>query len=150
MDKVSLESQRESKKEEKKSIVPLDKIPELQQMCVQKIKKWEPSKLVSHPYLLHILYRWKEWDKDESWKKFIDAISKDDAMLVAFVEHFLQKTRSQTFGDYGVRVKKKMSYESVGNFMNVDEMKKRFKAIKKGNVSLYTEKKEVIDLFLKT
>lgn len=147
--KVSLESSRkEKRKDSDEFIVPEDKIEELQKLCLEKIKGTNVDDLLKHKNLLYILYRWKEWDKEDKWKGFIKKVEDDNQKLLSFVTKFVSESRSQTIGDYGVRVVKKFNYKSLADFLDLEQIKTKLEEIKKQNSEEYNSNKETIDLFL--
>ncbi len=104
--KIFLESPKKDKgKDTNEFVVPEDKIEKLQKLCLDKINSWQ-DKLLEQKELPYVMYRWKEWDKEQKWKGFIDNILGDEKMLLEFVNKFVTETRSQTIGDYGFRRKK--------------------------------------------
>ena len=147
--KVSLESSRKGKgKDSDEFMVPEDKIEELQKLCLEKINGTNIDGLLKHKNLLYILYRWKEWDKEDKWKEFVKKIENDDQKLLAFITKFISESRSQTIGNYGVRVIKKFNYKSLSDFLNLDQIKTKLEGIKKQNSEQYNGNKEAIDLYL--
>ncbi|MFH1188255.1 MAG: hypothetical protein V1652_00215, partial [bacterium] len=104
--------------------------------------------LLKHKNLLYILYRWKEWDKEEKWKEFIKEVTDDDAKLLLFTAKFVSETKSQTIGDYGGKITKKFNYKSINDFIDLEEMKKKLEEIRKQDNELYKSNKESTDLFL--
>src|SRR3990167_4888183 len=147
--KVSLEASRKEKdKDSDEFVVPEDKIEELQKLCLEKIKSKSTDDLLKHKNLLYILYRWKEWDKEERWKEFIKEVSGDDIKLLLFTAKFISETKSQTIGDYGVKITKKFNYKSVNDFIDLKEIKTKLEEVKKQDNELYKSNKESIDLFL--
>lgn len=147
--KVSLESSRKEKgKDSDEFVVPEDKIEELQKLCLEKIKGFNKDELLKHKNLLYILYRWKEWDKEKKWEDFIKEITEDDQKLITFLSKFISESRSQTIGDYGVKVIKKFNYKSLSDFLDLEQIKTKLEAIKNQNTDLYKENKETVDLYL--
>ncbi len=147
--KVSLEfSRKEKGKDSDEFIVPEDKIGELQKLCLEKINGTNNDVLLKHKNLLYILYRWKEWDKEDKWKEFIKEVENDNQKLLSFVTKFISESRSQTIGDYGVRVVKKFNYKSLADFLDLEQIKTKLEEIKKQNSEEYKNNKETIDLFL--
>lgn len=147
--KVSLESSRKEKgKGSDEFVVPEDKIEKLQNLCLKKIKGSSTDNLLKQKDLLYILYRWKEWDKEEKWKIFIKEIVNDDKKLLLFTTKFVSETKSQTMGDYGVRITKKFNYKSLCDFIDLAKIKLKLEEMKKQNSELYENNIETIDLFL--
>ena len=146
---ISLETSRKEKgKDPDEFVVPEDKIEELQKLCLEKIKGTSTNDLLKHRYLLYILYRWKEWDKEEKWKEIIKEITDDDVKLLLFVAKFVSESKSQTIGDYGVKVSKKFNFKSIDNFIDLANIKSKIENIKNQNKEMYQSNKEIIDLFL--
>lgn len=148
IEEVNLESpNKEKDKSSKESIVPEDKIEELQQLCLEKIISWQ-DKLIEQKNLVYIMWRWEEWDKEQKWRVFIDNILDNDKKLLIFISKFVNETRSQTVGDYRFMRIKKFNYESLRNFMELENIKSRLEKIKTENNDLYNENKQLIDLYL--
>lgn len=147
--KVSLESSRKEKgKDSDEFVVPEDKIEELQKLCLEKIESTSHEDLLKHKNLLYILYRWKEWSEEDKWEEFIKAIKGDNQKILAFIAKFISESRSQTIGDYGVRVTKRFNYKGLSDFLDLEELKTTMEAIKQENSEQYESNKETIDLFL--
>lgn len=145
--KVSLESSRKKRgRDTDEFLVPEDKLEELQKLCLEKIKS--TNNLLEHKNLLYILYRWKEWDKEEKWKDFIKQTISDDIKLLLFMGIFVSKISSQTFGDYGFKIIKKFNYKSLSDFVDLSEIKMKLENIKNHKIELYQNNREAIDLFL--
>lgn len=147
--KVSLESSRKEKgKDSDEFVVPENKIEELQKLCLEKIKGFNKDNLLKHKNLLYILYRWKEWDKERKWEEFIKEITEDDQKLITFLSKFVSESRSQTIGDYGVKVIKKFNYKSLSDFLDLEQIKTKLEAVRSQDAELYKENKETVDLYL--
>ncbi len=147
--KVSLESSRKEKdKNSDEFIVPEDKIEELQALSVTKIKETSTDELLKNKNLLYILYRWKEWDKEEKYKEFIKEVTDDNDKLILFIAKFVAESKSQSFGDYGVKVTKKFNYKNLCDFIDIDEVMAKLEEIKKQDNKVYKDNKQTIDIFL--
>lgn len=146
--KISLESSRKEKgRNTNEFVIPEDKIREMQEICLQKIISWK-DKLLLNRQLIYILYRWKEWDKEEKWREFISEIIADNEKMLIFLEKYISETRSHTIGDYGVKRINKFNYKSLENFAELNAVKLKLESIKRENIDLYKKNKKVIDLFL--
>ena len=145
---IYLESpKKDEDKDSKVFVVPEDKIEELQKLCLEKINSWQ-DRLLEQDEFIYVMYRWKEWDQEQKWKGFIENILDDDNKLLAFVDKFVTEIRSQTIGDYGVRKIKKFNYKSLGDFIELDDIKTRLENIINKNNDLYKENKQLIDFYL--
>ena len=147
--KISLESSKKEKgKDSDEFLVPEDKIEELQKLCLEKIKGNNTDNLLRHKNLLYVLYRWKEWDEEKEWEDFIKAITEDDKKLVSFVAKFISETKSQTIGEYGVKIKKRFNYKSLHDFLDLEQIKIKLEEMKNQDSEIYKDNKETIDLYL--
>lgn len=145
---IFLESSRKEKgKSSDEFLVPEDKIEDLQKLCLEKIKSDNTFDLLKNKNLLYILYRWKEWDKEEKWKEFIKEIEDNDLKLLLFMSKLVSETKSQVIGDYGVNLTKKFNFNSLNDFIDLSEIKSRLEEIKNQNSELYKNNKDLIDLF---
>ena len=146
---ISIESSRKEKEKDlNEFIVPEEKIEELQNLCLEKINGINIEDLLKHKNLLYIFYRWKEWDKEDKWKGFIQEVEKDNQKLLSFVTKFVSESRSQAIGDYGVKVVKKFIYKNLSDFLDLEQIKRKLEEIKKQNSEEYNSNKETVDLFL--
>lgn len=148
VDRVYLESERKDK-EADHILVPIDKIEELQTLCAEKIKLFaEDNTLLQNEHLLFILYHWKEWGKGHAWKEFIDKVLANNDDLLLFLDKFISEERSQTMGDYGIRVIKRFNYKNLKDFADLNDIKSKLEKFKEDNADQYNNNKELIDLFL--
>ena len=146
---ISIESSRKEKEKDlNEFIVPEEKIEELQNLCLEKINGTNIEDLLKHKNLGYILYRWKEWDKEDKWKGFIQVVEKDNQKLLSFVTKFVSESRSQAIGDYGVQVVKKFNYKNLSDFLDLEQIKRKLEEIKKQNSEEYNSNKKIVDLFL--
>jgi hypothetical protein len=144
--KISLETPRDDKEKNREPLLPEDKLPELQKLCIKKIEEIEKEKLLKHKNFLYILYRWKEWGEEKDWKQFISDIQDDEKLFWLFLKNFISESKSQTMGDYGYKINKKFNHDSLKTFVDIDEIKNKLEELKKDS-KIYNEHKEVIDLF---
>lgn len=149
--RISIESSRiEKGKPEEELSIPSGNIKELQHLCLDKIKYFRTEgKLLDNKKLLSILYRWKEWDDDRVWEKFIQQdVINNDSNVVKFLEKFVSEIQSQSAGDYGVRNIKKFNYKSLQDFVDLEQVKNRLNKIKSSNGDIYINNDEIINMFL--
>ena len=148
---VSLESPRKGKDENAQEfIVSKNEIEKLQRLCLKKISETCIDDLLNHKNLLYILYRWKEWDKEASWKEFVNKITRDDEKLLGFLAKFVLETKSHPLDDHGLKITISFNHKDLSNFLNskqLEQLETRLREIVKQNPELYKANKEVIDLF---
>ena len=61
---------------------------------------------------------------------------------------FVSEIKSQTEGDYYVKIIKRFNYKSLGYFFDLDHLKTKFEEIKKQGSEIYKINNEIIDQFL--
>lgn len=146
--KVSLESPKKDKdRDTRVFVLPEDKIEELQKLCLEKIISCQDRLLDSNEFI-YIMYRWYEWDEEQTWKGFIDNILADNNKLIAFVGKFVNVRTSHTAGDYASKRSNFFNYKSLGDFVDIDNIKSRFEKIKSENNDLHKENKQIVDFYL--
>lgn len=146
--KLSLEIPREENTHEKDYMFPEDKLDELKELAIQKINEFYlDDKLLEHPELLYILYRWKEWGGDD-YKEFLADLNSADEKFIKFTIKFIHKQKSQTLGDYGERERLEFNKDNIIDFLDLKTIGTRLLQIKSENSTLYNDYKNEIDFIL--
>ena len=146
---VSLESQKGEKDKEDSMLIPKEKLPGLHESCLTKIIEHKNAgTLKTSRNFLSILYRWKGWSKNDDWREYVKQITAEDEGLLEFLKPFIAESYSHTFGDYVGKKTKKFNYKSLEDFISPDEVKARLEGIKTVGGSTYTNKKDLVDMFL--
>jgi hypothetical protein len=125
-------------------IIPDESIEKIKKVCVDKIITSKEN-LVKQKNFLFILYRWKNWDKDGEFSKFIKDCFETDEKFLAFFDNFKGKTYVSSMGS--TNAIKRFYYKELNDFGDLNEIKTRIKEIK-NNQPLYEKHKSAIDLFL--
>jgi len=146
---VSLESQRAEKEKSDSVVLPKDKLADLQKACLEKIIEHKTSgKLEKNSSLARILYRWREWSKEEDWKKYVEEITSSDAGFLNFLKSFGSEGRSHSLGDHVERREWRFDFKALGDFTSPDDVKSRLEKIRARKDTFYQENKELLDLIL--
>jgi len=147
---VSLEFESNVKKGNKENgaLINSEDLERLKVLCIEKVKeRKDKHTLENNPYLVYILYRWKEWGDEKELVDFVKEITEKDQGLVKFLSKFLFKQTSHTSGDYIYREEWKLSLNSFSNFVNIKETDKRIKAL--DTEKLEGKEKMAVEFFLK-
>lgn len=129
----------ESRTADENKLVPVDKLKELQLLCVSKIKEFSDNgKLIDNDGFVSILYRWKEWDDSKGWKIYVEKLISTDNGLITFIEKFRYENSRQTV----------FSYDDLKQFAEPQIVKSRLQKIKQTSNIQYENKKDIIDIFL--
>lgn len=147
---VSLESRREEKEEEDSMLVSTDKLPELYKTCLEKIEEQKAANTLKDNHnFLGILYKWKDWsENDDSWKNYVEEVTRDDQGLMEFLGHFIAESHRHTLGDYVGSKKKSINYKGLNEFIDMEQIKSRLETVRSSHDEVYSENKEIVDMFL--
>lgn len=100
-------------------------LKELQQICLQKIEETASSgKLVKHPHVAGILYRWREWGTPEKPKQWAQKLIESTDGVIAFLTACLSRSTSQGIGDYVSEEHWRINLKTVEEFVSVDALEK--------------------------
>jgi predicted KAP-like P-loop ATPase len=67
------------------------------------------ASFLDHPQLSRLLATWKHWADDTEVRAWCDRITASDEGLLILLPKFLQHTRSQTMGDWAVRLQPRLN-----------------------------------------
>ncbi len=129
-------SKEEQLEPEERRPVNGEQLSALESLACEKIRIWAADgRLKDHLKLISILYSWKRWcdDGEKAVSGFVNNMVKTDAGLIALIHAFVGKSFSQGMSDYVGRVNWRISLKSVANFISVDELVPRARAILSGN-----------------
>ncbi len=144
---VSLETPRAENRDAQYTI-PNDSIGEFQAACVEKIREFEQQGgLYNHTRLVYILYRWKEWSKDDECRRSIEKYTSSDERLLDFLGKFMHDQRSQTIGEYAIRKERQYNFRSLSDLYDLRVVKERLENIRRSNRAFEEENAELFRLF---
>jgi hypothetical protein len=144
---VSIITGDEDKNKEKDIVIPEDKIDHLKKLCIERIEAEEYFKLLDNKNLIYILYRWKKWDNSEKLGKFIEKVCKKRKDFILFLSKLITSVQSQSMGDYRVKLKKKINFNDVSAFIELDWLNKKLAKIVKDK-GLTEDERKVVEFFI--
>ena len=125
----------------------------LQEIILDKIKKAaKEDRLLETPFLLYVLFRWKEWENESEVKDWVSNIVASDEKLPIFLSKFLQKTSSVAINDRVAKIRWRLNPNWLKDFIDVDMLEKRCNEVLSNNsiVSKLDKKEKLaIEQFLK-
>lgn len=96
--------QEQTAKNDRDRFVTDEALEELRQLCVLKIRAAaESGRLATNREFLGILYRWKEWAREDEPRAFCQSFAATLEGAVRLVTGFLQRSTSHSMGDYIAR-----------------------------------------------
>ncbi len=89
----------------------------------------EDRKRVGSLFLIHILFRWREWGSPEEPKKWVEKLVSSKDGLLCFLKGLVQQGMVQGAEDSGTRVYRYMSLKSVEDFVSPEVVEEKVKQI---------------------
>ncbi len=148
VEKISIEIQGIEKKSGHERIILEEDVDEFKNLCVEKIRKfYRDGKLNKHRKLGYIIYDWIKWGSKEEVEKFVSELVSTDEGLVSFVKAFLSQGSSYGMDDYVPKIRWRMGYKSLQEFIDLNNAKERLEKIDTSKLS--EREKLAVETFLK-
>lgn len=140
--------------EENRTVNPAQ-LEELEKLACDKIREWAAGgRLAEHPNLVSILYSWQRWcpDGKEAVSQFVKTLVATNGGLIQLIQAFVGKSYSQGMGDYVGRVNWRINLKAVSEFIPVDELTPKARAILDSDEfkTLPTDNQRAIQTFIDT
>ena len=111
-------------------------LDELHQICVEKIEHAAASGiLASHPKMLSILYRWREWSSPAKSREWVEGLIESRTGVLSFLTAFLQRSTSHGMGDYVTEEHWRINLTNVEDFVSSDALEKKVEELSLDNLS---------------
>lgn len=107
-------------------------LEELESIACQKIQEWAKiGKLKDHSHLISILYSWKHWceNGEDEARSYVKGMIDTDEGVVTLVAAFVGKSYSHAMTDYVSRENWRINLDSINDFISVEELEKKARAI---------------------
>lgn len=106
------------------------------------------SELLAHSKLARLLAAWCQWGDPAEAKTWCEAATSENDGLLAFVTKFCSHTRSQTMGDWAVRVQPRLNPTWLEQYLDTTSCAQRLTALQQTE-SVPDSARESVDQFLK-
>lgn len=128
---ASLEGNEEKRKKDPDAFNVNDAdLDELHQICVEKIEQAAGSGvLASHPKMLFIIYRWREWASSDRPRQWAERLVESHEGILSFLTACLHRSTSQGTGDHVSQEHWRINLKTVEDFATVDAMEKKLAAL---------------------
>ncbi len=111
------------KKDPDAYLVTDDDLNELRLVCLQKIEEAAKSgRLLTHPHMMAILYRWREWGSSASAIQWAQIAIQSTDGAIAFLTSCVSRSTSQGIGDYIPKEHWRINLKMVEEFVSVDAL----------------------------
>lgn len=99
--------------------------------CRRVSQKSETPAFIEHPALAVLLSGWRHWAGEEATKNWWNKAYSSDAGLLTLVSAFASQSRSQTLGDYAVKVHLRVNPKGLALHGNIEVMEVRVRNLLK-------------------
>ncbi|EKJ7121290.1 TPA: P-loop NTPase fold protein [Pseudomonas aeruginosa] len=100
----------EVEKAQEATLLTADEVIRLKSVWLERIRVLAgESGFMSHPELPRLLTTWKHWGEGTEVRAWCDRVTTSDEGLLNLLPKFLQHTRSQTMGDWAVRLQPRLN-----------------------------------------
>ncbi|MBD3655779.1 P-loop NTPase fold protein [Marinobacter sp.] len=97
-------------KAQEATLLTADEVARLKSVWLERIRVLAgESSFMGHPELPRLLATWNHWGDDTEVRAWCDRVSTPDEGLLNLLPKFLQHTRSQTMGDWAVRLQPRLN-----------------------------------------
>ena len=110
--------------------------------------KLSPSELLTHSQLARLLAAWCLWGDQTEAKAWCEAATSTNDGLLNFLTKFCSHTRSQTMGDWAVRLHPRLNPTWLERYIDTSACAQRLRALQQAG-SVPETAREAVDQFLK-
>jgi predicted KAP-like P-loop ATPase len=115
---ISLEEGHE-KEDAKRSLVTAEDLGVLKEEGLRLIREAAAAgRLLSHPRLAYLLYRWGQWGSFDDAKEWVAETVVDRQSAVQFIQGFLQRGSSAGIGDHVARTRWSVPLKEIEDFVD--------------------------------
>jgi GTPase SAR1 family protein len=120
-------------------------IKKLTVACAEKITvEAESGRLIQAKRLPYLLFRWREWSKDQelisSWVK---KMTEDTISALEFLSGFLWQGSSYVFGDYVSTTELQIDIKSLKEFIDINELLKILSQLSENDLTQLSERNRI-------
>jgi len=126
-----------AKESNEATLVSVDEVTKLKRAWLNRVRvlSGEPG-FLDHPELPRLLTFWKRWGDGTEVRAWCRQITAFDEGLLNLLPKFLQHTRSQTFGDWAVRLRPRLDPRWLGDYIDTEAATERLRRLQQdGQVS---------------
>lgn len=110
--------------------------------------KLSQSELLAHPQLSRLLAAWCHWGDPDEAKSWCEAATLSDDGLLAFLPKFCSHTRSQTMGDWAVRIQPRLNPAWLERYLDIEVCARRLIDLKAAGL-IPDSVREAVDQYLR-
>lgn len=104
-----------------------------------------PVKLMSHQHLVSFLYRWQKWGNGKNVSAWLESQVSTVEGSILLLKAFVNRSSSQTMGDYVAKITTYIKLENIENFISVEPIAAVIKDLDES--SLEPDESEAVNVF---
>lgn len=120
----------------------------LKAIWLDKIRATEVNHLLTLSQLPRVLFRWNAWGNADEVRAWCLRATETDEGLMTFLPHFCSHTRSQTMGDYAVRIQPRLNPNHLEKYLDTEAVAARLAKHQQAG-TIPEQAKESVNQFLK-
>lgn len=119
------------------ALLPADDVTKLKRAWLDRVRTLSrEAGFLDHPELPKLLATWKRWADGAEVRAWCDRVTTSDEGLLALLSKFLQHTKSQTMGDWAVRLRPRLDPRWLSDYIDTEAAAKRLRRLQRdGQVS---------------
>lgn len=143
------EEATKSKESNEATLLPADAVLRLKTSWLDRVRTFSSEVgFMDHPELPRLLAVWRQWGDSTEVRTWCDHTTASDDGLVMLLPKFLQHTRSQTMGDWAVRLQPRLNPTWLESYLDTAACAERLAQLtRKGAIP--SEATEAVSQFLK-
>jgi predicted KAP-like P-loop ATPase len=112
------------------ALTSADEVTKLKQAWLDRVRVFagEPG-FLDHPELPRLLAFWKRWGDGTEVRVWCEQVTSSDEGLLSLLPKFLQHTRSQTVGDWAVRLRPRLDPRWLGDYIDTEAAAERLRRL---------------------
>lgn len=119
------------------ALLPADDVTKLKRAWLDRVRTLSgEAGFLDHPELPRLLATWKRWADGAEVRAWCDRVTTSDEGLLALLSKFLQHTKSQTMGDWAVRLRPRLDPRWLSDYIDTEAAAERLRRLQRdGQVS---------------
>lgn len=109
----------------KEALMDATDLDALKAIWLDKIRATEVNHLLALSQLPRLLFRWNAWGNADEVRVWCAHATETDDGLMLFLPHFSSHTRSQTMGDWAVRIQPRLNPNNIEKYLDTEAVAAR-------------------------
>lgn len=116
------------------TLLAADEVTRLKAVWLDRVRALSgEASFLDHPELPRLLATWKRWADGTEARAWCDRVTSSDEGLLVLLPKFLQHTRSQTMGDWAVRLQPRLNPSWLESYIDTAACADRLRLLQRGD-----------------